>query len=33
VAFKLLPLVASIDWPPGSPRRLGCQLGMRMIAP
>lgn len=24
VAFKLVPLVASIDWPPDAPRRLGC---------
>lgn len=28
VAFKLLPLVASTDWPPDAPRRLGCQLGI-----
>ncbi|WP_394816837.1 transposase [Streptomyces lonegramiae] len=28
MAFKVLPLVASIDWPPDAPRRLGCQLGI-----
>ncbi|WP_226652624.1 IS110 family transposase [Streptomyces hydrogenans] len=28
VVEKALPLVASSDWPPGAPRRLGCQLGI-----
>src|SRR6478735_6721757 len=28
VGFTLLPLVACPDWPPDTPRRLGCQLGI-----
>jgi hypothetical protein len=33
VAFKVLPSVASTDWPPGAPRRLGCQLGIATRSP